>query len=45
VTVIPFLEGVAGHPELLMSDGHHPNAEGYAVVVGNILKVLEPALH
>ena len=44
VIVIPFLEGVQGHPDLLISDGHHPNDEGYAVVVRNILKVLEPAL-
>ena len=44
VTVIPFLDGVAGHADLLISDGHHPNAAGYAVVVSNILNVLEPAL-
>lgn len=44
VPVIPFLEGVAGHPELLLSDRAHPTAEGYAIVVQNILKVLEPAL-
>jgi len=45
VTVIPFLDGVAGHPDLLISDGHHPNREGYAIVVRNVLKVLESALH
>ena len=45
VTVIPFLDGVAGHSDLLISDGHHPNGEGYALVVRNILKVLEPTLH
>jgi acyl-CoA thioesterase I len=44
VSVIPFLEGVAGNPDLLISDLRHPNADGYAVVVRNILKVLEPAL-
>lgn len=45
VTVIPFLEGVAGHPDLLISDGHHPNGEGYVVVVRNLLKALESTLH
>jgi len=45
VTLIPFLDGVAGHPDLLISDGRHPNGEGYTVVVRNILKVLETALH
>jgi acyl-CoA thioesterase-1 len=44
VPVIPFLEGVSGHRELLQDDGAHPTAEGYAVVVQNILRVLEPAL-
>src|SRR5262245_58799888 len=44
VPVIPFLDGVAGHPELLLADHAHPTAEGYAIVVQNILKVLEPAL-
>jgi acyl-CoA thioesterase-1 len=44
VTLIPFLDGVQGHPDLLISDGRHPNGEGYAVIVRNILKVLEPVL-
>jgi acyl-CoA thioesterase-1 len=44
IPVIPFLEGVAGNPELLLSDGVHPNGDGYAVVVKNVLKVLEPFL-
>jgi acyl-CoA thioesterase-1 len=44
VPVIPFLDGVAGHPELLLADHAHPTAEGYAIVVQNLLKVLEPAL-
>lgn len=43
-TVIPFLEGVEGHANLLISDGHHPNGEGYAIVVRNILRVIQPAL-
>ena len=42
IPVIPFLEGVAGNRELLLDDGTHPNAAGYAVVVKNILKVLNP---
>jgi acyl-CoA thioesterase-1 len=40
--VIPFLEGVQGNRDLLIADGIHPNREGYAVVIKNILKVLEP---
>jgi acyl-CoA thioesterase-1 len=44
VTLIPFFEGVQGNPDLLISDGRHPNGEGYAVIVRNILKVLEPSL-
>ena len=44
VQVIPFLENVEGHSELLISDGHHPSGEGYAVVVQNILRVLAPLL-
>jgi lysophospholipase L1-like esterase len=42
--VIPFLEGVRGHRELLLADGAHPTAEGYAIVVGNILKAIESSL-
>ena len=44
IEIIPFLEGVAGHRDLLLEDGVHPNANGYNIVVGNILKVLEPYL-
>jgi acyl-CoA thioesterase-1 len=44
IPVIPFLDNVAGHAELLLNDGHHPTGEGYTVVVRNILKVLEPFL-
>jgi acyl-CoA thioesterase-1 len=44
VPIIPFLDGVAGHSELLLADHTHPTAEGYTIVVQNILKVLEPAL-
>ena len=37
-------EGVAGHPELLLSDGSHPNAEGYTIVSNRIFAMLEPYL-
>ena len=39
VPLIPFfLEGVAKTPELNQEDGKHPNPEGYAVIVENILE-------
>jgi acyl-CoA thioesterase-1 len=41
VEVIPFLDGVAGKRDLLLADGVHPNADGYKIVVANILKALE----
>src|SRR5262245_2958569 len=44
VPVIPFLEGVQGHRELLLGDGAHPTGEGYAIVVQNVLKTLQPAI-
>ena len=44
VEVIPFLDGVAGHRDLLLADGVHPNSDGYAIVVRNILDVIEPYL-
>lgn len=44
VPVIPFLEGVRDHRELLLNDGVHPNGEGYTIVVQNILKAIEPAI-
>src|SRR5262245_35358557 len=40
VPVIPFLDGVAGHRELLLGDGIHPTGDGYAIVIQNILKVI-----
>ena len=39
-----FLEGVAGSPYLNQRDGIHPTAEGYAIVVRNVLETLEPLL-
>src|SRR5262252_3064153 len=44
VPVIPFLEGVGGHPDLLLKDGIHPTGEGYAIIVQNMLKVIEPVI-
>jgi lysophospholipase L1-like esterase len=44
VPVIPFLEGVRERRELLLDDGVHPTREGYAVVIQNILKVVEPSI-
>jgi acyl-CoA thioesterase-1 len=44
VPVIPFLEGVAGHRDLLLGDGAHPTGEGYAIVVQNVVKVIEGAV-
>ncbi len=39
-----FLQGVAGHPELNLQDGIHPNADGVAVIVCGILPLVEEAL-
>jgi acyl-CoA thioesterase I len=44
VPVIPFLEGVREHRELLLADGAHPTGEGYAIVVQNIIKAIESSL-
>ncbi len=45
IALIPFfLEGVGGHAGLNQDDGIHPTAEGYAIVVGNVWKVLRPLL-
>lgn len=39
-----FLQGVAGDPKLNLGDGIHPNAEGVAVIVKNILPTVEDFL-
>ena len=39
-----FLEGVAGNPGLLLSDGLHPNAQGVEAIVRNILPSVEALL-
>jgi acyl-CoA thioesterase-1 len=44
VLMPPLLSGVSGHPDLLIGDGSHPNAEGYTIVVRNLLEVIEPYL-
>ena len=45
VNYIPFfLEGVAGHPDLLLADGKHPNAEGQKIVADNIWASLKNLL-
>jgi acyl-CoA thioesterase I len=45
VALIPFfLEGVGGHAELNQEDGIHPTTEGYAIVVKNVWRVLQPLL-
>lgn len=43
--LIPFLlEGVAARPELNLTDGKHPNAEGQKLVRDNVWKVIGPLL-
>ena len=39
-----FLEGVATHNDLTQADGIHPTAEGYRVIVDNLLPVIKPLL-
>ena len=36
--------GVTGNPNLTISDGTHPNADGYAIVVKTVMTSLEPLL-
>jgi acyl-CoA thioesterase-1 len=45
VPLIPFLlEGVAGDPELNLSDGIHPNARGHEIVANTVYRYLLPLL-
>jgi acyl-CoA thioesterase-1 len=45
VTLIPFfLDGVATKPELNQSDGLHPTAEGYRIIVDRIWPILHPLI-
>lgn len=44
-TLMPFfLDGVAGHPELNLPDGIHPNAEGHRRIVDNVWRAIGPRL-
>jgi acyl-CoA thioesterase-1 len=43
--LIPFLlDGVGGIPELNLSDGIHPNAEGHKIVAENVFEVIKGIL-
>lgn len=43
--LVPFLlEGVAGHPELMMRDGLHPKAEGQIIMLSNVWPILQKLL-
>jgi acyl-CoA thioesterase-1 len=43
--LIPFLlENVAGHPELNLGDGIHPNSRGQQIVAENVWQILAPLL-
>ena len=45
VTMIPFiLDGVWGHPELLIADGVHPNAAGVARIVAKVAPYVEKTI-
>lgn len=45
IPLVPFfLLGVAGHSELNLSDGVHPNAAGHKVIADAIWQYLEPML-
>jgi acyl-CoA thioesterase-1 len=45
VPLIPFfLEGVAGHPELTLPDGMHPNAAGARRVAELVYQNLRPVI-
>ncbi|TGV73436.1 arylesterase, partial [Mesorhizobium sp. M00.F.Ca.ET.149.01.1.1] len=39
-----FLDGVAGHPDLQLEDGLHPNPRGVDVMVERILPTVEKAI-
>ena len=44
-TLVPFLlEGVAGHRDLNLEDGIHPNVEGHKIVAENVWRYLAPLL-
>jgi acyl-CoA thioesterase-1 len=37
-------DGIAGEPSLLIADGRHPNAEGYAIIARRLFDLLAPQL-
>lgn len=44
-TLIPFLlQDVAGHADLNLGDGIHPNPKGHKIVADNVYKALSPLL-
>ncbi len=46
ITLVPFFfDGVAGQPQLNLSDGLHPSSKGYKVTANNVWPVLKPLLH
>lgn len=45
LSIIPFfLEGVAASTSLNQADGIHPTAEGYRIIVENVMKTIRPRL-
>jgi acyl-CoA thioesterase I len=45
ITLVPFfLDGVAGQPQLNLSDGLHPSSEGYKIIANNVWPVLKQLL-
>jgi acyl-CoA thioesterase-1 len=45
VPLVPFMmRGVLGNPDLMASDGLHPNAAGAKIMAGNVLPYLRPLL-
>jgi acyl-CoA thioesterase I len=40
-----FMDGVAGHHELIQADGMHPNAQGVQIIVHRMLPAVRGALH
>jgi acyl-CoA thioesterase-1 len=45
VPLVPFmLDGVATHPDLLLDDGIHPNAEAQTKLLNNVWRYLQPLL-
>jgi acyl-CoA thioesterase-1 len=43
-SISSFLDGVEDNPKLLIADGLHPNAEGYAIVADTVMKAIVPLL-